>query len=224
MIKHLLNRTPLQQLNFADFEAMLADFKGHSFMGIETCTDARLKRKGELVTYFDKDGNEIHSSQVLNDVDGLGLCNRKDNLSPVRVEREILQNPYGKGEVLKESHLRVNIGFHYANSLDNQAKREGLVHDFQIKPRIWGTRRRDCPLVDHKDKVYLECKVEELYQFRYCDIHGNEIAKEEIELFLPKRTKSSTQAPLKKEIILRDFHLQSIRKIAFGGNVFLIGD
>tara|TARA_R100000908_G_C3697287_1_gene109193 strand:- start:57 stop:590 length:534 start_codon:yes stop_codon:yes gene_type:complete len=132
-------------------------------------------------------------------------------------------NPFKNKIILKESQTLVNVGFHYSNSLVNQAKRENVSTEFDIKPRKWGTRLPNCPLVEHKGNYYLEAKVEKVYATRYMDIDGNELSKEDVLPFLSKKKESATQDRLEKKIYLRDFKLASIRKFAFDGKVYLVG-
>jgi hypothetical protein len=174
----LLNSSPAQFLPLQAMENLFLTFKGTSFAGLQTLTDARAKKT---------------------------------------------DNPFPQKIVLKESQLLVNVGFQYSNSLDNQAKREHKEIDFQIQPRKWGTRIKGTSLVEHKGNYYLETKVEKVYSTRYVDIDGNELNKEDVLPFLPKKRESSTQDELEKKIYLRDFKLSSIKRLAFGGKMFLVG-
>ena len=132
-------------------------------------------------------------------------------------------NPFKDKIILKQSQLLVNLGFVYSNSLENQAKREQKEIDFQVKPRVWGERIMNTALVLHKRYYYLECKVEKVYSTRYVDVDGNELNKEDVIPFLPKKKESSTQDGLEKKIYLRDYKLSSVKRLAFGGKLYLIG-
>ena len=129
-------------------------------------------------------------------------------------------NPYGK--ILKKTRLLANIGFHYSNSLDNQAKREGKEIDFQVQPRRWGKRLEACPLVEYKGNHYLEAKVEKTFEVNYFLENGAPIEKELVEPFLPKKKESSTQDELDKKIILRDIKLESILSMRIGEKNLLV--
>jgi len=131
-------------------------------------------------------------------------------------------NPYGK--VWKKTRLLGNIGFHYYNSLNNQAKREEKEIDFSklIKPRKWGKRIENTPLVEHKDNYYLEIKVEKTFEVNYFLENNAPILKSAIEQFLPKRKESSTQDQLDKKIILRDVAIKSIQSFTIGGKDYLV--
>jgi len=128
-------------------------------------------------------------------------------------------NPYGK--ILKKTKLLANIGFHYKNSLNNQAKREGKEIDFDIKPRRWGVRLPNTPLVEHKGKHYLEYKAENVQSVEYYTEQGEELTKEQVQEFLPKKSTSSTQRELTKKIILRDVAIENILSLRISKKVFL---
>lgn len=128
-------------------------------------------------------------------------------------------NPFGK--ILKKTRLLANIGFHYSNSLDNQAKREGKEIDFDIKPRRWGVRLPNTPLVEHKGKHYLEYKAEDVQSVEYFTEEGEQIEKSQIEEFLPKPRHSSTQDDLDKKIILRDVAIENIISLRISKKVYL---
>jgi hypothetical protein len=132
-------------------------------------------------------------------------------------------NPFKDKIVLKESQLLVNVGFHYSNSLVNQAKRENVSTDFDVQPRKRGIRLPNSPLVEHKGNFYLEAKVEKVFQPRFTDVDGIELSKEDVLPFLPKKRESATQDKLVKKIYLRDFKLASIQKFAFDGKNYLVG-
>ena len=131
-------------------------------------------------------------------------------------------NPFPKKIILKQSQMLVNVGFHYSNSLVNQAKRENVSTEFDVQPRKWGIRLPNCALVEHKGNYYLEAKVEETYSTLFFDVNGNELDKQDVLPFLSKKQESATQDRLEKKIYLRDFKLASIQKFAFDGKVYLV--
>ena len=144
---------------------------------------------------------------------------------PVRMNKKSridgATNPF-LGILFKVSDSIINYGFHYANSLDNQAVREGKQIDFDVKPRKWGTRIKGTPLVEHTKKdgsyhLYLEAKVEKVNSTKYVLADGTEIAKDEFaEYMTPPSAPSTTQDGLDKEIILRDYALENI--VSFKGD------
>lgn len=121
--------------------------------------------------------------------------------------------------VYKLTDAQVNLGFHYINSLNSQAKREGKEVEFEVKPRPWGKRLEGTSLVRHvvdeEERYYLEAKVEKVFSTRYFTPEGLELTKEQVEPFLPKPKPSSTQEPLEKKVFLRDYRLDNILSIKF---------
>ena len=134
-------------------------------------------------------------------------------------------NPFKDKIILKQSRFTANIGGRYHNWLKNQAKRENLDVEFVIKPRTWGTKVEGTSLIyyDKFDKFYLEVLVKEVFETIYTDVDGNVLTKEQVKPFLPKKSESKTQAPLKKKVYLRDYTLTNIKKFAFGSKVYLVG-
>ena len=128
-------------------------------------------------------------------------------------------NPFGK--ILKKTKLTANIGFHYKNSLVNQAKREGKDTNFDIQPRRWGVRMENAPLVKHKGKHYLEYKAESVQSVEYFDEQGNSLSAEQVAPFLPKKRHSATQDKLDKKVILRDVDVENILSLRISKRVFL---
>ena len=132
-------------------------------------------------------------------------------------------NPF-YGNVFKVTDVQVQAGFHYINSVNNQLTREGKTADAEAKPRKWGQRIKGTPLVEHTNKagehrLYLEAKCEKVNSVKYVDGEGNAIDKADLAEWLQDRpAKSSTQANVDKEIILRDYALDSIEWIAIDGH------
>jgi len=129
-------------------------------------------------------------------------------------------NPHKMIEKLAKT--QVQSGFKYKNSLDNQAKREG-VEALPVQERTWGERIENTPLVFYKGKFYLETKPEKVLEDVTYLADGKEVAKESIERFLPKKKKgTSTQANLKKKILVRDYAISSIKKMTHNGETYEI--
>ena len=132
-------------------------------------------------------------------------------------------NPF-HGNVFKVAAVNIQAGFNYINSVNNQLAREGKTPDAEAKPRKWGQRIKGTPLVEHTNKagehrLYLEAKCEKVNSVRYVDGEGNAIDKADLAEWLQERSaKSSTQANVDKEIILRDYALDSIEWIAIDGH------
>lgn len=129
-----------------------------------------------------------------------------------------VKNPYGK--IQKLSRHLVNVGFSYENAVNNQAKRENVHVKFKPHARVWGEHETQS-LITHKNSYYLEAKPEKSlgYKYFYYDSTGKVrlLTKEQVAPFLKQSKKPSTQDFLEKEIRVRDYKLESIRKINVNG-------
>ena len=124
------------------------------------------------------------------------------------------------GHVRKVSRVNVCLGFQYDNAVNRQRTREGADNDFEAAPRQWGVKVTPM-IVEHKGRFYLETKVENSLGTQYIDEDGKEIPFAIVEPFLPSRSKSNRQKT-EKEILVRDYALDSIKTIAFGGETYLM--
>ena len=123
-------------------------------------------------------------------------------------------NPY-LGAV-KVSRVNGIVNWIYSNSVNNQRTREGVVNDFVAEPRKWGERRllasgNISPFVDHKTNVYLELKVERSLGYHYEMPDGTIVPSQNIQPYLP--VKKAGRQGVDKEVILRDYRLDSITSI-----------
>jgi len=124
------------------------------------------------------------------------------------------------GPVRKVSRVNVCLGFQYENAVNRQRDREDLESDFEAKPRQWGVKISPM-LVEHKGRIYLETKVEKSLDCHFIDAEGNKIPFEIVKPFLPTRSQNSRQAT-EKEVIVRDYALDSILTIAFKGEKYVL--
>jgi hypothetical protein len=187
----------------------------------------RLKKKAECscaylaytlyCRYMKIQSNPSLASRIrdaLINYNGVGFA-RLLSFTDARLRKTNNPNPL----VYKLTDAQVNLGFHYINSLNAQAKREGKQVEFQVQPRPWGQRIEGTSLVRHvvneEERLYLEAKVEKVFSTRYFTPEGLELTKDQVEPFLPKPKPSSTQAPLTKKIFLRDYRLDHILSIKF---------
>jgi len=128
-------------------------------------------------------------------------------------------NPYS--EVRKISRVNVCLGFQYEAAVNRQRAREGAETDFEALPRKWGVRIPRTVLVEHKGKVYLETKVEKSLDHRYVNLQGIAIPDDLIAPFLPKRKENEHQ-DTEKEILVRDYSVDSIRRMNVKGEEFSV--
>jgi hypothetical protein len=113
------------------------------------------------------------------------------------------KNPFK--DLKKVSLISGAIGFNYENSVNNQREREGLENNFESKPRAWGHRIDNTPVVEHKGKHYLEVKVQSS-KSEYFD--GD--LRIDVDKIKPWMYSNSSRQELNKEVIVRDYSLDSI--------------
>ena len=128
-------------------------------------------------------------------------------------------NPYGN--VRKVSRVNVTLGFQYAAAVNRQRTREGAEADFEAAPRQWGVRLPGTMLVEHKGKQYLETKVERSLGHQYFSETGQALTDAQVAPFLPVRSGPGRQ-DVEKEIMVRDYSLDSIRSLAFKGEQYVM--
>jgi hypothetical protein len=132
--------------------------------------------------------------------------------------------------VRKASRVNGIIGYNYENSVNLQREREGAEADFVAEKRSWGTRivieGKPTPFVQHvpkgetEVKTYLTVKVERTLESpKYFDQDGNEINHEVIAPYLPPKRNSPGQG-LDKEIIHREYALDSLETLTVAGTVY----
>jgi len=136
-------------------------------------------------------------------------------------------NPY-IGDVIKTSHVNGMMNWRYENAVNAQREREGNGEHFTAHARKWGQRlsREDgtiTPLVEHKGKHYLELKVERSLSHQYSGQDGTIHDDETINPWLLARSKSKRQET-EKEIIVRDYAVDSIHQIRLDGKTLTVVD
>jgi hypothetical protein len=159
----------------------------------------------------------------------LSVNELRDNLMGIKgamiltIEAETLpqmrktDNPYMGTR--KVSSVNGVINWVYEIAVNNQRLREDKEADFTAFPRKWGKRIKGTPLVEHKGKFYLEMKVQSA-KAHY--VHGDaEIDVSELIPYFYERSKS--RQGVDKEVILRDYALENIRAIRWGGELLKVG-
>jgi len=135
-------------------------------------------------------------------------------------------NPYWdkenkKWNITKLSYVNGMIGWIYTNSVNNQRSREGKSEDFQAHKRRWGKRIKGTPLVDHKGNKYLELKVENHYRTVYLDADGYPVDERDLEPY-KQNSKPKSRQGVEKEVVLRDYKIDSIETITLGGEKYKV--
>ncbi len=137
-----------------------------------------------------------------------------------KVDGQKIENPYF-GNIKKRVISNVFIGVIYENSVNKALEKEGKEATFKVSPRKWGRRIEGTCLVEHKGKWYLETRFLHSTSPEYFH-NGQPIDKEKIEKFFPKSRSNATHQGLEKEIVLRDYSLESIKEIKVMGNHYII--
>lgn len=138
-------------------------------------------------------------------------------------------NPYF-GRVQKYSRVNGVVGFNYERAVNSQRQREAdpqtveeaeAVPTFHALPRKWGQRIWGTALVEHKDNLYVEIKVERKIEHFY--VVDGKLADDkqfaEIESFLQKKLPNVRQE-VEREVELRDYKLENVRAVRVAGKQF----
>jgi hypothetical protein len=112
----------------------------------------------------------------------------------------------------------------YAAMVKRHMVKEGKdPEEFQMKPRVWGTRVGNTPFIEHKGKYYLECIFRSPGKVTYL-LDGESIDPEEIEGLPEKKEKTEayekSQGGIEDKIIIRTFDLGSIVSLKVKNEVF----
>lgn len=136
--------------------------------------------------------------------------------TPVRLKAN---NPFG--EVRQKQTLNGIIGFDYNNSVNRMADKEGK-QERDAQPRAWGTISPNRIWVLHtpkgttQEKRYLQIKVERQLNndatrpVLYEVATGKTLTQADIEPYRYAKSKTSTQADLVGEVVVRDIKVDNI--------------
>lgn len=116
------------------------------------------------------------------------------------------------------------IGYIYENALNRQATREGKETNLTAKPHPWGDMdEKHLFRINRKSgEKYLSVRFNRSLWVRYVMPNGEEIPNALVEVWLRDKSKSSSQATLDKEIIVRDFKMSSILAIQMMGETYVL--
>jgi hypothetical protein len=150
----------------------------------------------------------------------IDLLSKVKGTTPISIETTTVPkikagNPFTA--LKKVSKVAGLIGFIYGNSVNNQREREGVSTDFKPEERKWGQRILHSPLVKHKDKYYLELKV----QGSSSEYFDNEtrVNSEDVKPFYYS---NSSRQGVNKEVILRDYDINNISRITINKNEYKV--
>ena len=169
--------------------------------------------------------NSDHQVVTKNDLLDFLINHRGHGFGTIKAltDARLLKTDNPVPDALKYAEVQINWGiWDYSNSLYSMASKEGKEIVFDVKPRKWGERLDGTPLVHYVGKYYLEAKCERVLEMDYYNQEGDKLDKEEMSEFVPKRKKSSTQAQLDGEVVLRDYSLDNLLVFRGGAKKFLI--
>lgn len=136
----------------------------------------------------------------------------------VTVETETIPSvKKGSPVLIKRSRVNGLIGGNYTNSVNYQRIREESEPNFVAAKRVWGENVNSF-LVKLKDKFYLKLKVEKCETPEYFS-NGVRIDNTVAQTFLSKKSESSRQE-LDKNVIIRNYTVDNIRKITMCGESY----
>jgi hypothetical protein len=134
-------------------------------------------------------------------------------------------NPY-LDKVVKEQKSNVFINFNYQNSVNRALAKEGKEADFEAKPRKWGVKVPGTPLVTHEGRYYLEARfLNNEPSVKYL-MEGQEIEKDLLKPYITEKNVESIKENqgLEEIVIMRDFKIDNIMQITFGGTTYVVSD
>lgn len=158
-----------------------------------------------------------------NEFKGLFRENRGAEVVTITAVTKVELTAEGKaalGVVWKRSVVNGMVNWKYENAVNNQRGREGLEKDFVAFPRKWGQRVEGTPFVEHKDKEYLELKVQNSLGHEYLDSDGNVLDRAAVEQYL--RPKGASRQGVEREVILRDYSLENLRAVNMRGETYVM--
>lgn len=124
-------------------------------------------------------------------------------------------NPYFS-RVKKKQKSNVFINFNYANAVNKQLTKEGKEADFVPQARKWGVHVPGTPLILHKDAYYLEARFLNNEPKTEYMLDDEITDKTVFETYLPTKKEVKSQGT-DQEIIIRDFKVENMRSVTFGG-------
>ena len=130
-------------------------------------------------------------------------------------------NPFGK--VLKRNTVNGVFNFNYENSVNRQLAREGQAADFEAQGRTWG-QHETLGVISKGEQEYVQIKVEKAGRHpRFVvEATGKLVSKDEIKPWLPAKS-PFVQGGQDKEVIIRDYKLDSVRAARIKGQTYIVG-
>lgn len=123
-------------------------------------------------------------------------------------------NPFAGLGIVKRETLNGIVGYDYSKAVNRVAAKEDKEAR-DSKPHPWGDMDAKRLFRIHRKtgEGYLTMKVQATTVHGFFKPDGTQVPKAEISVFIPEKTKSSTQQDLDAEVIARDYKLSNIQAI-----------
>lgn len=164
------------------------------------------------------------NTQLLNRLLKCSDCTFVSLRAVVKPTMRATGNPW-HNRVLKVVTAAGTINARYSRMVNRQRTRENLPADFKAKERSWGTKLRDCPVIEYEHEdgnkgYYLDIKIQSRVD-QYRDIEtGKLIPKDALEEWL--RPPQKTRQGVEKRIAMRDFRIDRIVELKIKGDVWQV--
>ncbi len=138
----------------------------------------------------------------------------------------------GKKNPMKDRVQKVTVGSHvqvfsnknsngYANMVARRLDKEGKEVEFELKPRTWGQRIENTPIVEHKGNYYLEVIFLKGGQSSYL-LDGKPIKKDLIEGLKVKKEGFQGGLSNENKVIIRTYKVASLSRITINKQTYIV--
>ena len=138
----------------------------------------------------------------------------------------------GKKNPMKDRVQKLTIGSNvqvfsnknsngYANMVARRLDKEGKEVEFELKPRVWGQRIENTPIVEHKGGFYLEVIFLKSGQTSYL-LDSKPIKKDLIEGLKVKKEGSQGGLSEENKVIIRTYKVASISRITINKQTYIV--
>jgi len=112
----------------------------------------------------------------------------------------------------------------YSAMVKRRLEKEGKDPEtFELKPRQWGERIPETPLVEHNGELYLEVIFLKSGKSTYT-LDGKPIIADDIVGLEVQKESEESQAGLKDKVIIRTFKLASVKRLKIGTKEYTEND
>ena len=109
----------------------------------------------------------------------------------------------------------------YKNMVARRLNKQGVEVEFELKPRVWGQRIENTPLIEHKGAFYLEVIFLKSGNSSY--LFDNKPIRKDLVQGLPVK-KEGSQGGLVDEnkVIIRTFKVASLSRVTINKNTYIV--